>query len=197
VFGRLHFAGYDLGEMTLPNAIPALSDEGRNWIESRTGENNSFRNLGMLGPPWQTQYPTNGTALGNSLPHPDSIMDLPNRNVVDAHLFMYRSSVFHRMFPCIDLSQFQETIDLVYAAQPGPPSLEIVGAKACVLSFLALTSSQQLNHMSIPLVDINEYIVKAHYLLPQILHEATIVGLQTCCMLVSYHFMTLYLNLES
>ncbi|KAI4600588.1 hypothetical protein KJ359_000947 [Pestalotiopsis sp. 9143b] len=37
-FGKLHFAGHDLGEISSGNGVPLFSSAGRRWIEARTGQ---------------------------------------------------------------------------------------------------------------------------------------------------------------
>ncbi|KAL8388769.1 hypothetical protein RB595_008911 [Gaeumannomyces hyphopodioides] len=48
-FGKLHFVGLDLGEISSYNGVPFFSDDGLNWIRSRCGVEPSFESALALG----------------------------------------------------------------------------------------------------------------------------------------------------
>jgi hypothetical protein len=97
---------------------------------------------------------------------------------------MYSDHPLKRIFPVIDAVLFRQTIELAYQSCRGPPSVETVGAQACVLSFMALMAIHSLCPLSNPPVDSDECAVKAEYLLPRVLHVNTVDGFQTYFMLV-------------
>jgi hypothetical protein len=112
-------------------------------------------------------------------------MDLPERRVVEECLAMYRATPFKRIWPAIDTVLFQHTIDMAYDDRAGRCSLESTAARACIFAFLALLSLHHMYPTSMPSLDSEDCAVQAQYLLPQVLHETTLEGLQTCFMIVS------------
>lgn len=182
VFGKLHFAGRHLGDISLHNGIPFLSAEGQRWIASRTGETAPFQALCASAPSSRLRHGTHPAFFCTSMMHP--AMDLPGRNVVEECLAMYRANPFKRIWPAVDTVLFERTIDLAYDERAGRCSLESTAARACIFSFLALLSLHHMYPTSMPSLDSEECAVQAQYLLPQVLHETTLEGLQTCFLLV-------------
>ncbi|KLU82744.1 hypothetical protein MAPG_01813 [Magnaporthiopsis poae ATCC 64411] len=48
-FGKLHFVGLDLGEISSYNGVPFFSEDGLNWIRSRCGVEPSFESAMAIG----------------------------------------------------------------------------------------------------------------------------------------------------
>jgi len=186
VFGKLHFAGRHLGDISLHNGIPFLSSEGQRWIASRTGENNPLQALrisaSLLSRPRHGMHPA---FLCSSMPHLGSGMELPERKVVEECLEMFSANPFKRIWPAIDNVLFRRTIDAAYDERMGRCSIEAVSARACIFSFLSLLTLHHMYPTSMPTLDSEDCAVQAQYLLPQVLHETSIDGLQTCFIMVT------------
>ncbi|KAL0937299.1 fungal specific transcription factor [Colletotrichum truncatum] len=181
--GKMHFAGYYLGDISSHNGVPFFSSDGQEWIRSRTGEDASIQTLFALGPLWQTQHPV-PIHLGAYL-HSNSGRELPDRTVVEEYLALFRASHFGLFFPLIDHTLFLETIELAF--QPSEtPSLETITAKACVFAFFAVLSLFQVQWKSTPEIDGEACAGAAQNLIPIILQETNITGLETVFMLSLY-----------
>jgi hypothetical protein len=181
-FGKLHFAGRHLGDISLHNGIPFLSSEGQKWIASRTGESAPLHALSVAPPRRHGVHPAFWCA---NTAHTEG-MALPERHVVEEALDMFTSNPFKRIWPAVDGILFRQTIDAAYDTGPGRCSLEAVAARACIFSFLGLLSLHHMYPKSMPTLDSEECAVQAQHLLPQVLHETSLDGLQTCFMLVSH-----------
>lgn len=180
-FGKLHFAGRHLGDISLHNGIPFLSSEGQKWIASRTGESAPLQTLSVA-PPRRHGGVHPAFWCANTV-HSEG-MPLPDRRVVEEALDMFTSNPFKRIWPAVDGILFRQTIDAAYDTGAGRCSLEAVAARACIFSFLALLSLHHMYPKSMPTLDSEECAVQAQHLLPQVLHETSLDGLQTCFMLV-------------
>jgi len=188
VFGKLHFAGRHLGDISLHNGIPFLSVEGQKWIASRTGESTPLRALSIQAPP-RTRGGVHPAFLCPSTVHLGSGMELPERHVVEECLNMFGATPFKRIWPAIDTILFHDTIETAYGEGAGRCSIEAVAARACIFSFLSLLSLHHMYPSSMPSLDAEECAVQAHHLLPQVLHETSLDGLQTCFILSLYHLL--------
>jgi len=184
-FGKLHFAGRHLGDISLHNGIPFLSSEGQKWIASRTGESAPLQSLSVAPPRRHGVHPAFWCA--NTV-HSEG-MALPDRHVVEEALEMFTSNPFKRIWPAVDGILFRQTIDAAYDNGAGRCSLEAVAARACIFSFLGLLSLHHMYPKSMPTLDSEECAVQAQHLLPQVLHETSLDGLQTCFMLALYHLL--------
>ncbi|KAH0430332.1 C6 transcription factor [Colletotrichum camelliae] len=182
--GKMHFAGYYMGDISSYNGIPFFSADGQDWIRSRTGEDASINTLFALGPLWQTQHPV-PILLG--FPQTNTGGELPNRVTVEEYLALFRASHFGLSFPLIDHALFMETIDLAYSSTDDSPSLEVVTAKACVFSFFAVVSLFQDEWKSVPEIDGEACAGAAQSLLAMILQDTNITALETVFMLSLYH----------
>ena len=186
VFGKLHFAGRHLGDISLHNGIPFLSPEGQRWIAFRTGESAPLQALCASAPSSRMRHGVHPAFLcANMAAHLSTGMDLPERRAVEEGLEMFSANPFKRIWPAIDTVLFRRTIEVAYDERAGRCSLEPVAARACIFSFLALLSLHHIYPPSMPTLDSEDCAVQAQYLLPQVLHETSIDGLQTCFMLVS------------
>lgn len=181
--GKMHFAGYYMGDISSYNGIPFFSADGQDWIRSRTGEDASINTLFALGPLWQTQHPV-PILLG--FPQTNTGGELPNRVTVEEYLALFRASHFGLSFPLIDHALFMETIELAYSSTDGSPSLEVVTAKACVFSFFAVVSLFQDEWKSVPEIDGEACAGAAQSLLAMILQDTNITALETVFMLVRF-----------
>ncbi|KAK0641048.1 fungal-specific transcription factor domain-containing protein [Cercophora newfieldiana] len=171
VFGKLHFAGRDLGSISFYNGLPIFSDQGREWIRSRSGQD-------AVLPPLPDH---------SFIPAPQSGVDLslPCRAVVEDYLSFFRRSHLKLEFPIIDSPTFHTTIQAAYGLGSGPlPDPEAIIAKACVLAFLSVISILEGEHRPAAMqVDSHKCALKAHHLLLSVPQTPCITTLQATLML--------------
>lgn len=173
-FGKLHFAGYYLGEISSYSGIPLFSSAGQSWIQSRTGETGTFPKLVTL--PWQNQHYAHEALFSAA-----SAIALPDRSIVEDYYFtVYCSTPLSSVFPVVDLESFNATIELAYdKISPGSTA-----ARACVFSFLSVMPLFEATLGGIP-VDSDACASEAFRLMfPTLMLEASIIGLQTALMQV-------------
>ncbi|OHE99408.1 fungal specific transcription factor [Colletotrichum orchidophilum] len=182
--GKLHFAGYYLGDVSSYNGIPFFSVDGQEWIRSRAGEDASFQTLFGMGPLWQTQHPV---PIVIDFLEGSSSGELPDRTVVEEYLALFRASQFGLSFPVIDFVLFGETIELAYQPVHSKATLEAVTAKACVFAFFAVVSLFQGEWNSTPEIDGAACAGAAQKLVSVILQGTNITTLETVFMLGMYH----------
>lgn len=186
-FGKLHFAGYDLGHISSSNGIPIFSDDGKALIRSRTGQDAVFPTLLLNGPrdhDPRRLHQSVFSALG-AMQHPAVDFSLPDRQVVDEYLTFFRTSFFKLEFPVVDASLFQETVNIAYQSWEASVSLEAIRAKACVFAFLSVVSLFENDRWpASPPVDGDTFATKTQYLLPLVVQDVNLTVLQTVLMLV-------------
>ncbi|KAK3373029.1 fungal-specific transcription factor domain-containing protein [Lasiosphaeria ovina] len=187
-FGKLHFAGYHLGEISSYNGIPLFSPECQALICARTGKQASFP--AQLGDPWSWEAHDRAhlslDARSKSIQPPPIDLSLPDRSVTEGFVAFFKTSHLRLVFPFINFSLFQHTIDVAYTPWNGwaPSSPEPVAAKACVFAFLAIMSL-----LGCPMkesIDGDEFALKAHQLQPVLLQQFSMTGLQTALMLSTH-----------
>lgn len=176
-FGKLHFAGHQLGEISSCHGVPLFSPDGRKWIQSRTGQNASFPRLGV--PLWHNQQHRHDT-----ISSPASNLDLPDRKLTEEYLSLFCSAAISHVFPVVDVELFSQTIAAAYEPFGARSAGIHARAKACVFSFLAIVSIMVPAAEAIP-VDSDACALKAQYLLPHILIDASLDALQVAMMQVS------------
>ncbi|KAL4882546.1 hypothetical protein BJY04DRAFT_226950 [Aspergillus karnatakaensis] len=179
----LHFAGRELGAISLFTGIPFILPEGQEWVQSRTGQKLAFDQFNSSRAPWEKQRGHDSSSMLTHLQSPNAL-DLPDRALLELSFEVYRTSVMHRVFPIVDPVLFWSTIKSVY--KPRAPNAERshVGAKACIFAFAAFVSvlcypcfAQQ--GREIPRLEEEACIAKARYLSLQVLQEPpTLEGLQ-------------------
>ncbi|KAH7117191.1 hypothetical protein B0J13DRAFT_613259 [Dactylonectria estremocensis] len=176
-----HLAGCHLGHITCHNGMPLFSEEGQAWILSRTGEATAFQKLKALNKRQQVQPPTLSLShLHGSL---EQLYELPDRSIVEQGIYWFQNSAFRLVFPAIDTVLFQDSVRMAYEPWEGPLSLERISAKGCVLAFLSIMCVFNGDLTWRPIVDSDACAVKAHYLLSDMVEDASIVTLQTVFML--------------
>ncbi|KAK3954792.1 hypothetical protein QBC32DRAFT_74854 [Pseudoneurospora amorphoporcata] len=194
-FGKLHFAGYHLGEISSYNGIPFFSEDGQAWIRSRTGQEASFPEIWGDVPPWQTRPSFDSVFLCKVARQPVGQLELPERKVVEQYVSFFIASEFRLAFPLVDPVLFEETLDLAYgrAGEQGAMnglSFEQITAKACVFAFLSIISLLEFERTErfpdIPSIDTDMLAAKAQMLLPLTIQALDITSLQTSFMLCLY-----------
>ncbi|KAF4954355.1 hypothetical protein FSARC_12152 [Fusarium sarcochroum] len=175
--------GQCFGQHWYFKGIPILSDKGRKWMLSRTGETSSLENFHLFG-----SQP--GFLPSASNPHQQGL-ELPDRQTTETILGSYLDSPWQRIYPVLDPVLVRETIALAY---PGPESAAFphrqVSAKACVLASLSMVS--RFKGLEDPLFPLRSdiYADAVQGYLPYILNDTTMEILQTILMLQIYRMLS-------
>ena len=171
-FGKLFFAGQDLGSVSFYNGLPVFSEKGQEWIHAMTGHSGVFPAL--PGDPPSSAQPSLGLAD----------LSLPEKSVVEDYLSFYRGSLVKLEFPVIDSIMFQETIRIAYGTSGIRVTHEEIAARACVLAFLSLCSIFWAKHCTTSRpIDGHVTGLKARNLLSAIPQDMSITVLQAILML--------------
>ncbi|KAK4198663.1 putative transcription factor [Triangularia verruculosa] len=182
-FGKLHFAGYHLGEISSYSGVPHFSLAGREWICSRSGQVPVFPTV------WDNDEVDHGAPQLDKedvLPPVDE-PSLPDRAVTDQYLAFFSTSHFRLVFPVLDTVLFRKIVDTAYGLGTSV-SHEFVAAKTCVFAFLCMvTLFVGPESPVVPPVDGDVMAAKAQHLLPAALRgDFTLTSLQTMIMLTMY-----------
>ncbi|OQD81585.1 hypothetical protein PENANT_c026G09190 [Penicillium antarcticum] len=173
---RVHFAGKELGVISLLTGTPFLFPEGQAWIEARTGQKIPIDTLSPSRAPWEKER---GQSFNTLLMNMNALspFDLPDYGVLQAHLEAFKASkVMRRIFPIIDFDLFDETIKTAYK-RPGPTfGYGQASARVCVIAFLTFISrlphvKETLAALNIAPVDYDLLATRAQFLIPQVLQE--------------------------
>lgn len=178
-FGQIHFAGYHLGHISCHNGIPFFSEKGQQWINTRTGETDLFRDLS--GPQPLQSFAVSPSSSNGFI---GTLHTLPDRSIVEELIHEFQNTGFRLVFPVIDRILFADTVELAYSEGKNAQSLENITARACVLAFLSILVLFQANEGKHFDVDSDSCAMKAYYLLSDVLEDASINSLQTVFMLV-------------
>ena len=188
----LHFAGRELGPVSLVTGIPFLSPSGRQWVQARTGQEVTFDKLSPTRPPWEKERAQRSNSVLMNL-QSQGAFELPDRNVVERHFDLYQSSLMQRIFPVVDTVLFSETIKAAYQ-QPYASLAGQSDKRACVFAFLAFSSfiGHPCHHpeldpskVNIPPIDGEVFVPKVQQFIPQLLQDPTTLdSLQAILMLV-------------
>lgn len=188
----VHFAGRELGGISLLTGIPYLLPEGQEWIQSRTGQTISSDKLSSARVPWEQERGQSSNMILMNLRN-DDLYELPNRRSVQMYFDAYkRSMLMRRLFPVVDIELFAENINEAYR-QPKPSfGFGQASTRACIIAFTAFVARlppvvEFFRNMSCAalLVDHEVLASKAQFLLSQVMQEpASLEGAQAVCMLV-------------
>lgn len=163
--------------------MPILSDEGRRWILSRTGEQDAldmFRATTSHHPSFPV---THGASSHTS---PEEEFRLPDSSIAHQTLEVFRCSPYRVVFPVVDPALFPRIIALAYESPEGQfPTLECITAKCCVFAFLSIAYIFWDSAAQMPHLDSDAWAMKAYQLIPDVVENVSIVGLQAMTMLVS------------
>lgn len=188
---QLRFAGRSLGSINSYSGIPVFSPRGRQWLQSRTGETATSEKLCSLGLPWlnsdqgsRESFHLSSWSCGQGMSH---VVDLPDSEAVKECARAYNSSGMSLLFPFIETSLFEETVQLAYDSPPTPYSPYVQCAKACIFSFLAFSSLANVQSSALSGVNIDDCALEAHRLIPHIVEgPPNLDGLRTFLMLVCF-----------
>ncbi|KAJ5569474.1 transcriptional regulator family: Fungal Specific TF [Penicillium hispanicum] len=188
----VHFAGRELGVISLLTGIPFLLPEGRDWIQARTGQTISRDKLSPSRTPWEKERAQSSKALLMSLQNPD-IFELPDWRCTRLYFEAYkRSLVMRRIFPILDIELFEDTINAAYQQTQARFELGQASSRACIVAFLAFSSrlppvKDQLKGTPFASVDHDALATKGEFMLAQVLQEpASLEGAQAVTMLTLY-----------
>lgn len=191
--GQIHYAGFHLGQINSYNGIPLFSEEGKQWIYTKTGDPKTHQRLSAINARQRSIQP--GAAFTLCQTSPEELCSLPDRSIVEVCADLFHQSAFRLVFPVIDRVLFQHTIELAYEPSEGPPPPEHVSAIGCVNSFLAMMSVFHGQTSLLPPLDCDAFAMKAHRLLPSITGHTSLHTLQSVFMLVRHPFLPLWNHL--
>ncbi|KAL5343585.1 hypothetical protein BJX70DRAFT_385371 [Aspergillus crustosus] len=184
----LHFAGRELGAISLFTGIPFILPEGQEWVQSRTGQKLAFDQFTSSRAPWEKQRGQNSNTMLSHLQAPNAF-DLPDRALLELNFEVYRTSLMQRVFPVVDPVLFWTTINTAYKQHASGSDTVNVGSKACIFAFAAFVSVLcypcflQIGR-EVPRFEEEACVAKTRYLLCQVLLEPpTLEGLQAVTML--------------
>jgi hypothetical protein len=182
-FGRLHFAGFDLGRIVSNNGIPQFSPEGREWIAARTDDRVPFLLADRLGTDDVLQSPVTRESVSFA-----SIPNMPTKEEVEDLVKSYASSPIRNVFPVLDPVIMQQTINIAFSPDTDPESPYHASAKACVFAFLSIIpgfKEEMTFSRSVHNIDRDGCAAKALHLTVASLPSSGIYLLEASCMLVS------------
>lgn len=171
----------NLGSVTYFNIMRLSSDEGRRWIESRTGQKVDLDKLCALELPWANTRRLYIESTSQSQPTPE----LPSRVIVDRYVGLYCSSFLGLVFPVISKSLFTKTLDLAYGLRH---DFGADSARSCVYAFLSVVALFGFDESMHGAMDCGSYASSAQSYMAQIIQEMTLGGLQSLIMLVRISF---------
>ncbi|KAJ5505163.1 hypothetical protein N7463_008037 [Penicillium fimorum] len=192
---RVHFAGKELGVISLLTGTPFLFPEGREWIKARTGQEVAMDKLSPVRVPWdKARGKTFNTVLMNMNMNTCNPYELPDWRTVQVYFQAYKSSkVMRRIFPVIDPELFEETLTTAYSQSPSTFEYGQASARVCVIAFLTFISRLPdvkdivTATTTITPVDHDLLATKAQFLMPQVLQEpASLDAVQAITMLTLF-----------
>ncbi|KAG0160763.1 hypothetical protein PDIDSM_8293 [Penicillium digitatum] len=194
---RVHFAGKELGVISLLTGTPFLFPEGREWIKAHTGEHVAIDKLSPTRAPWDKERGQNfNAALMNMNVNACNPYELPDWRTVNLYFQAYRSSkVMRRIFPVIDPELFEETLNTAYSQSQYTLKYGQASARVCVVAFLTFVS--RLPHVkdivnsatttTVSPIDYDMLATKAQFFMPQVLQEpASLDAAQAITMLILF-----------
>ncbi|KAJ5173489.1 transcriptional regulator family: Fungal Specific TF [Penicillium coprophilum] len=192
---RVHFAGKELGVISLLTGTPFLFPEGREWIRARTGQDVAIDKLSPPRAPWDKERgKTFHTFLMNMNMHTNSPYELPDWRTAQLYFQAYKSSkVMRRIFPVIDPELFEETLNTAYGQSPSIFKYGQASARVCVIAFLTFISRLpdvkdivSATTTATP-IDHDLLSTKAQFLMPLVLQEpASLDAAQAVTMLTLF-----------
>ncbi|OQE39310.1 hypothetical protein PENCOP_c007G04277 [Penicillium coprophilum] len=187
LLGEWYFAGIKLGGVSRHNGIPFFSVEGLRWVESRCGHNKNLDRFARFFHSWGTNPKSTSDSLGP--PDDKKYSQLPDREIIEAHLASFRSSPLHQIFPVLKYSLFIETIRHAY--QRPQNSYKSPFAASCVLAFGAFATTIDLRNSNLPAIDGDACAQEAQRLLFKLSQiPATLDVLQTLLILCAFRLLS-------
>lgn len=188
----VHFAGRELGGISVLTGIPFLLPEGQEWIQARTGQTMTSNKLSPTQAPWEKERGQTTNDLLLELQSHD-IFGLPDLQITRLYFEAYKNSLLMmRLFPVIDPELFEETVLSAYQQPSKGFQFGQASTRACIIAFIAFAArlpsvQTQIKASAHPLADHDTMAMRAQLLLPQVLQEpASLEGAQAVTMLVSF-----------
>ncbi|CAG8897157.1 unnamed protein product [Penicillium egyptiacum] len=177
---RVHFAGKELGVISLLTGTPFLFPEGQEWIKARTGQPLAIDKLCPARAPWDKERgQTFNTVLMNMNMGTCNPYELPDWRTVQVYFQAYTNSkVMRRVFPVIDPELFEQTINTAYSQSPSTFRYGQASARVCVIAFLTFVSRlPDVKHIvstttTTAPIDHDLLATKAQFFMPQVLQES-------------------------
>ncbi|KAJ5123833.1 uncharacterized protein N7515_007658 [Penicillium bovifimosum] len=190
---RVHFAGKELGVISLLTGTLFLLPEGQDWIKARTGQPVAIDKLSPARVPWDKERGRTFSTFLMNMKTKDSF-ELPEWEILQTYIQAYKNSkVMRRIFPVIDPELFDETVNRAYAHSSLPFAYGQASSKACVIAFLTFVSRLSVLNAVIKAttdispVDHDLLVAKAQFLMPQVLQEpASLDAAQAVTMLTLF-----------
>ncbi|KAJ6014176.1 transcriptional regulator family: Fungal Specific TF [Penicillium herquei] len=192
----VHFAGRELGGISLLTGIPFLVPEGQEWIQSRTGQTISSDNLSPARATWEKERGHSSNAILMSLRnHNHRVFELPPRQHVEYFFEGYKNTIImRRIFPVVDDELFAVTIKEAYKQPQSSFKFGQASTRACIIAFLAFAARLPPVKGVLPIADYTVLDIdhetlasKAQFLLSQVLQEpASLEGVQAVTMMTLY-----------
>lgn len=177
--------GVPLTQYWYSRGIPLLSDRGRRYIRSKTGQDSVVEKLKCL---LSLHPPAQSVSCSDH-----ELWKLPPKETVRNLALSFFNSPLQRKFPVIDQLLFKATIEEAYEAIRGAPSTSQTQSIACVFATLSLLSHIQCPDISFSIEHADTYATKAQCILRHMMDvETSVVGLQTVLTLVSLTVNDLY-----
>ncbi|KAF5619460.1 transcriptional activator Mut3p [Fusarium sp. NRRL 52700] len=177
-YGQLHYGGCHFGHISQHNGLPLLSEDGRQWIKSKTGHE-------VILNPGITDHSNPSESPAPHVYHDQrDLYELPDRSITEKAFNAFIHSSFSLVFPVVERVLFKDTIELAYRPCTGDvPSLEHLSAKVGVLAFLSTIVLFQDTFADAISIDTDLCATRARYLLTDVLEIASINNLQIVFML--------------
>lgn len=159
--------------------MPILSERGREWISSKTGQEGILNKSLLFDLP---VHQLSSVTAELNVSH-QNLTELPDEdathNAIDS---LYHSSL-RFSFPAFERSHFQETLTKAYGLSAYPNSN--AAAKACVWAVHAVANHLQYVGNKHPLMDGERCVSKSQALLGLVGDESSLDALQAVLLLVS------------
>lgn len=178
--GGFYFDGFRFRGLSSDNGIPFLSEEGEKWIQART--ESAFAPLKFYPTRARWVQREQGPKFSTCV---DGTWQLPERSIVEIYFSIFCKSSKRYVFPIIDEFSFMDIVDQAYDTRRNLECLEVIRAKACVLSFTSVMVHMEGKLDMHKSVDADQCAARVQHLMPHILAEATSESLQVCTMMVS------------
>ncbi|KAI9154757.1 ABC-transporter-regulating transcription factor [Paramyrothecium foliicola] len=181
-FGQVGGPGNHFGLNWFYKGLPILSDQGQQWISSKTGHNVDLGKYQLLGSQAPSEF-----SLPNLVAPSLGATDLPSRVRTEPAIRSWLESPLWLQAPIVDKSRFHEVFELAYSSPIQEQAKEQHTARACVLAALAVATCVRSNEQFTLTLNGDELASQAGYLLHLISGRLEIVSLETLLLLQLFH----------
>ncbi|KAH7316979.1 hypothetical protein B0I35DRAFT_434347 [Stachybotrys elegans] len=173
----MHFAGFDIDDITAQVGIPVFCKDGLRWIQDKAGASKLFEDM------YKTRYQQH-QAAPPLVSQPGEAMKMPPKSIASLCLQIFSTSPLRRVFPVINITDFKTTLEQAYDF--GKRSISLP-AQACIQSFTALVTLLEPGKIPLTSTETELYSHEAQVSLIEILVQLRVEGLQAALMLCIYH----------